>query len=70
MPFVSQAQQRWGNSPAGRKALGKKGVAEWNASTKGKSLPEKVTKRYSRTAPATGAVAMLSKHKRKNARFD
>jgi hypothetical protein len=39
MPFVSKAQQRWGNSPAGRKALGAAGVAEWNAATKGKKLP-------------------------------
>ena len=31
MPWKSKAQQRWGNSPAGIKALGgKKNVAEWN----------------------------------------
>ena len=41
MPFVSKAQQRWGNSPSGRKALGDSGVKEWNSATKGKSLPEK-----------------------------
>lgn len=42
MPFVSRAQQRWGNSPAGRKALGGKGaVDEWNASTNFESLPER-----------------------------
>jgi hypothetical protein len=39
MPFVSKAQQRWGNSPSGVKALGKSGVHEWNAATKGKKLP-------------------------------
>lgn len=41
MPFKSKAQMRWGNSPSGVKALGKKGVAEWNHASKGKSLPEK-----------------------------
>jgi hypothetical protein len=44
VPFVSKAQERWGNSPAGKKALGKKGVEEWNAASKGKKLPEKVKK--------------------------
>lgn len=45
MPFVSQAQQRWGNSASGVKALGgKPNVAEWNSVTP-KSLPEKVKKR-------------------------
>ena len=43
MPAKSKAQLGWVNSPEGRKALGKKGVAEWNASTKGKkNLPERV----------------------------
>ncbi len=42
MPFVSKAQQMWGNSPAGQKALGKSGVAEWNKATKGKKLPARV----------------------------
>lgn len=42
MPFVSDAQRRWGNSPAGKKALGgQKAVDEWNASTKGLDLPER-----------------------------
>lgn len=42
MPYASRAQERWGNSPAGEKALGKAGVAEWNESSKGLKLPEKV----------------------------
>lgn len=41
MPFKSKAQMRWGNSPAGRKALGTAGVAEWNSATKGLKLPER-----------------------------
>ena len=40
MPFASKAQMRWGNSPAGKKALGGQGaVDEWNAASKGKKLP-------------------------------
>lgn len=50
MPFVSKSQERWGNSPAGRKALGSKAdVDEWNASTDYNSLPERV-------APKQGAL--------------
>ena len=45
MPFSSEAQRRWGNSEAGRKALGgKKKVDEWNKASKGKKLPEHVKK--------------------------
>ncbi len=41
MPFVSKAQQRWGNSPAGHAALKDKGVQEWNDASKGLKLPER-----------------------------
>lgn len=44
MPAKSRAQLRWVNSPSGQKALGKAGVAEWNAATKGRKLPERVSK--------------------------
>lgn len=40
MPWKSKAQAAWGNSPAGHKALGDKGVSEWNRASKGMSLPE------------------------------
>lgn len=43
MPWKSDAQRRWGNSPSGHKALGDRGVNEWNAASKGKKLPEKVS---------------------------
>lgn len=39
MPAKSKAQLRWVNSPAGHKALGTKGVAEWNKASKGLKLP-------------------------------
>ena len=42
MPFKSKAQMRWGNSPAGKEALGAAGVKEWDQATKGKKLPERV----------------------------
>ena len=41
MPWVSKAQQRWGNSPAGHKALGDAGVAEWNQASTGQHPPER-----------------------------
>lgn len=41
MPWVSAAQRRWGNSPAGHKALGDAGVSEWNAASKGSDPPER-----------------------------
>ena len=46
MPFKSRAQQRWGHTKEGVKALGgKKNVAEWDKSTKGKKIPERKKKR-------------------------
>jgi hypothetical protein len=45
MPYVSKAQQAWAHTPAGQKALGGAAkVAEWDAATKGKSLPKVVLK--------------------------
>jgi hypothetical protein len=46
MPWKSDAQRRWGNSPAGHKALGDSGVDEWNSASKGKKLPKKATKPF------------------------
>ena len=46
MPWKSEAQRRWGNSPAGIKALGgKKNVAEWNRATEGKKIPKVAPKK-------------------------
>lgn len=44
MPWKSKKQERWGNSPSGQKALGKAGVAEWSAASKGKKLPMRAAK--------------------------
>jgi hypothetical protein len=41
VPFKSKAQERWGNSPSGKKALGAAGVKEWDQASKGLKLPEK-----------------------------
>lgn len=41
MPWKSDAQRRWGNSPSGQEALGKAGVNEFNQASKGKVLPER-----------------------------
>ena len=45
MPWKSEAQRKWGNSPDGIKALGgKRNVAEWNKATEVKKLPQRVKK--------------------------
>ena len=44
MPAKSKAQLRWINSPSGLKALGAKGVKEWDRASKGLRLPNKVKK--------------------------
>ena len=42
MPFKSKAQQRWGHTAEGMKALGgKSAVSEWDSATNEKSLPQK-----------------------------
>lgn len=49
MPFQSLAQERWGHSPAGIKALGGKAkVAEWDSATKGRKLPARKKPAFSR----------------------
>lgn len=46
MPWKSQAQKKWGNSPAGIKALGgKEAVKEWNKATGNKKLPKVAPKK-------------------------
>lgn len=43
MPYVSDQQRKWAHTSAGMKALGGAAkVAEWDAASKGKSLPKKV----------------------------
>ena len=45
MPWKSESQRKWGNSPAGIRALGgKQNVAEWNRATGNKKLPQRVKK--------------------------
>lgn len=45
MPYKSNSQRRWAHTRSGIKALGGKAkVAEWDAASKGKKLPEKVKK--------------------------
>ena len=45
MPWKSESQRKWGNSPAGIRALGgKKNVEEWNKETGNKKLPQRVKK--------------------------
>lgn len=44
MPWASDKQRRWGNSPTGKSKLGAKRVDEFNQATKGKKLPVKSTR--------------------------
>lgn len=44
MPYKSEAQERWAHTPTGTKALGGSSkVAEWDAASKGKSLPSRAS---------------------------
>jgi hypothetical protein len=44
-PYVSDAQRKWAHTEAGTKALGGKShVHEWDEATKGKKLPEHISK--------------------------
>jgi hypothetical protein len=62
MPYKSQAQQRWAHTPAGVKALGGSAkVAEWDAATKGKKLPERKSRRESIAAAIAGVAARRGK---------
>ena len=46
MPWKSISQMKWGNSPAGIKALGgKKAVEEWDRETGNKKLPKVAPKK-------------------------
>lgn len=41
MPYKSEQQRKWAHSPSGQKALGKKGVEEWDRASKGLKLPKR-----------------------------
>lgn len=42
MPYKSRQQEKWAHTPAGEAALGGPAkVAEWDAASKGKSLPKR-----------------------------
>lgn len=58
MPWQSNQQRKWGNSPSGVKALGKAGVQEWNAATKGKKLPKYKAKKQ----PSVKLSSLLKKY--------
>lgn len=60
MPWKSKAQEKWGNSPSGHKALGDAGVKEWNAASKAAKLPAKLkseTHSYDHNRPKRPVVS-------------
>lgn len=64
MPWKSKAQEAWGNSPTGHKALGDAGVSEFNAASKGKALPSKLKSEshgYDHNRPQRPVVSRYSK---------
>ena len=64
MPYVSDSQRRWAHTPAGMKALGGPAkVAEWDAATKGRKLPERKSRREAIKA-AMSEVAARARNQR------
>jgi hypothetical protein len=64
VPYRSKSQARWAHTPAGIKALGGPDkVAEWDAATGGRKLPERKSRRES-IKKAMSAVAARAKEKR------
>jgi hypothetical protein len=59
MPFVSRAQQRWGHTEAGEKALGgPAAVAEWDSATpKGKGVPQRKLPKRINKMKARGRIS-------------
>jgi len=52
LPFVSEAERRWGHTKEGEKALGgPAAVHEWDEATKGKDLPERKNMKDKRGHP-------------------
>ena len=45
MPYKSEAQRKFFNSPAGKEKLGEEEVEHWNEVSKGMKLPEKAIDR-------------------------
>lgn len=41
MPWKSDQQRKWGNSPSGKKSMGEEKVNEFNEASKGMKLPKK-----------------------------
>lgn len=58
-PYVSEAQRRWAHTSSGKEALGgESGVHEWDEATKGKKLPERVSKPLEKGALKSAGMAL------------
>ena len=62
MPWVSAAQRKWGNSPAGHAALGDNGVAEWNAASKGQHPPQRAAVKMKTKTVNLGEKGSFKEH--------
>ena len=61
MPWVSDAQRRWGNSPSGIKAMGQAKVNEFNKATEGKKLVKRKKKGGSYDSKAVAIAKSMKK---------
>lgn len=59
MPFVSQAQAGWAHTHPDE--FGRKNLAEWDAATKGKSLPKRVANEGKEEYKASGLSGVRHK---------
>lgn len=59
MPYVSDRQRRFFNSPRGKAKLGQEKVNEFNQASKGMKLPEKATGSPMEPRPKTRYTSML-----------
>ena len=63
MPWESDRQRRWGNSPAGIAAMGQAKVNEFNQASKGMALPESAASRVAKRMVAAKQGAPKSQRK-------
>ncbi len=56
MPWTSDAQRKWGNSPEGVAKLGQAKVNEFNQATAGQVIPDKVKKAHMAKNPHVTAI--------------
>ena len=62
MPYKSEAQRKFFNSPAGKEKIGKEEVEHWNEVSKGMKLPEKAVDRAIKTCDEDKWITVNGSH--------